>query len=353
MNGGQSRSISSIKLNKEMQMLQSSSLKQFLSAYSGKCKFYDLSTIEPAQRKAKSPVIQFYSSINNIGNFTPVLGIQQMLGMNTDTWCMHDKSIDFDFINRHYQCAIIGGAGLLNKCFEPFWQKAAQECQVPMIIWGVGTCFPDDEGAVGVSRALVTEIASRCDLINVRDDLTAEYYGLENPSITACPTIAFLQKFQRKVDKNPTQVLFSSHEELVSSEETEQIQALLGRLVPDYKYTNNLQRRFTPLNKIISQSYCKSRVVVTTRLHGAIIAYGLGVPYIAIPRDEKLRAFHRLYGNGASIERVSDLGEALHGEAARITQPIALAPVLEFGDRARDWVKAVGVATAGQALKAS
>jgi len=332
-------------------MSQLAHLKQFLLAYSGRCKFYDLSTIEPAHRKAKSPVIQFYSSINNIGNFTPVLGIQKMLSHQTDTWCIHDKAMDFDFINRHYKCAIIGGAGLLSGCFEPFWQRVLNECQIPMIIWGVGACFAD-QGATTADRTIVSKVAKRCDLINVRDDLTADYYGLNHVSITACPTIAFLREYRQKLSANRVQVLFSSHEELVSSAETTEIRSILSRVVPQYKYTNNLQRRFTTLNHIITRSYCKSRTVVTTRLHGAIIAYGLGIPYIAIPRDEKLRAFHRLYGNGACFEQVRDLADGLRWDEAQITQPIALEPVLAFGTQAKNWMNSVCGLQARLALQA-
>lgn len=321
-------------------MLQPANLKRFLLAYSGKCKFYDLSTIEPAKRKATSPIIQFYSSINNIGNFTPVLGIQQMLSHQTDTWCIHDKAMDFDFINRHYKCAIIGGAGLLSECFEPFWRRVLEQCQIPIIIWGVGACFADQD-ATTADRAIVAEVAKRCDLINVRDDLTADYYGFDRASITACPTVAFLDKFRQKMPSNRVQVLFSSHEELVSDTETGEIRSILERVAPQYQYTNNLQRRFTTLNDIIVKRYCQSRTVVTTRLHGAIIAYGLGIPYIAIPRDEKLRAFHRLYGNGASFEQVSDLADLTRWDEAKITQPIALEPVLAFGAQAGDWVNSM------------
>src|SRR4051812_22817202 len=91
-----------------------------------RCKFYDLRRVSPASRKAKSPIIQFYSSSNNIGNFLPVLGIREMISREPDTWCIHDKQIDFDFINSNYRCAIIGGAGLLHSCFNPFWKTLSE-----------------------------------------------------------------------------------------------------------------------------------------------------------------------------------------------------------------------------------
>ncbi len=44
-----------------------------------RCKFFDLSKIKK-DRRPRSPIIQFYSSVDNIGNYLPVLGIQKMLG---------------------------------------------------------------------------------------------------------------------------------------------------------------------------------------------------------------------------------------------------------------------------------
>jgi len=316
-----------------------SNIKDFLLGYSGRCKFYDHARISPKRRQVHSPIIQFYSSINNIGNFLPVLGISKMLGQTADTWCMHDKEVDFDFVNANYKCAVIGGAGLFHRCFDHFWQKFLHECKIPVIIWGVGTCFPDDEEVRGVDPKVMAEVAKRCDLINVRDELTANYYSLKNVSITACPTIVYLQDFQKSVDKNSKAVLFSSHVELVSDAESEEIQAITSGVAEEYKYTNNLQRRFIPLNGIISESYCQSRVVVTTRLHGAIIAYGLGIPYIMIPRDEKLRAFHNRYGNGISINSASEIEAALKIAPLSITRPIEIEPVLEFGIQARNWMR--------------
>lgn len=316
-----------------------SNIKDFLLGYVGRCKFYDHAQIDPKHRRVNSSIIQFYSSANNIGNFLPVLGISKMLGQAADTWCMHDKEVDFDFVNANYKCAIIGGAGLFHKCFDPFWHKFLDECKIPVIIWGVGTCFPDNEEMRGVKPKIIAEVAKRCDLINVRDELTADYYSLKNVSVTACPTIVYLQDFQKFVDKNSKAVLFSSHIELVSETESEEIQSVTTKVAEEYKYTNNMQRGFISLNNIIADYYCQSRVVVTTRLHGAIISYGLGIPYIMIPRDEKLRAFHNTYGNGTNINSASEIEAALKVADSIITRPIEIEPVLDFGVQAKNWMR--------------
>jgi Polysaccharide pyruvyl transferase len=313
-----------------------------------RCRVYDLSRIKPEERKSHSPVIQFYSSVDNVGNYTPVLGIHKMLSHTADTWCIHDKNIDFDFINTNYKCVIIGGAGLLHECFEPFWANFLETCKLPTIIWGVGVCLPDSTGVrvdlkdstanTGVDRKLIADIAKRCDLINVRDDLTADYYHLNNANISACPTIAYLEDFT--IEKNSQTVLYSSHEELVSESDKQEIKATIAQTITKFKYTDNIQRTFLGLNDIISNYYCKSKLVITSRLHGAIFAYGLGIPYIAFARDAKMRAFCSMYGNGLSVQNTLELKEIIkkYTPDSIILKPIAIKPILEFGKQARSWV---------------
>ena len=84
----------------------------------------------------------------------------------------------------------------------------------------------------------------------------------------------------------------------------------------------------------------KSRLVVSTRLHGAIIAYGLRIPYVAIPRDEKIRAFHRCYGNGALIQHPDQLPEIL-GASVRCDRTIQYEQVYECGRQMRTWLTSV------------
>ncbi|MBV6623402.1 MAG: polysaccharide pyruvyl transferase family protein [Rivularia sp. (in: Bacteria)] len=315
-----------------------------------RCKFNDFSKVSPENRTVNSPIMQFYSSVDNIGNYLPVLGIQKMLSQSSDTWCIHDKNIDFDFINTNYKCVIIGGAGLLHECFEEFWNKFLNECRLPTIIWGVGLCLPDSSGVrtdlvdstkrSGVSQKVVMEVAKRCDLVNVRDNLTANYYNFKDVDISVCPTVVYVEKFKKSLYKESSQVLFSSHKELVAVSTQKRLKASLKKLVPKFAYTDNIQKPSSGIDDIISRYYCPTSILVTTRLHGAIIAYGLNVPYIAIPRDEKLRDFHRLYSNGISIENIVDLENALkQGLTNNIPmKPIAINPVLTFGEKASEWV---------------
>ncbi|HEB41485.1 MAG TPA: polysaccharide pyruvyl transferase family protein [Candidatus Dependentiae bacterium] len=312
-----------------------------------RCKFFDLSRGKKNRKrrwrrknrkKPRSSIIQFYSSMDNIGNYLPVLGIQKMLGCTPDTCCIHSRHyIDFNFINKHYKCAIIGGAGLLDKCFEPFWRQLLNKCKIPIIMWGIGVCLPDNNKK-GVDKEIVSAVAQKCSLINVRDTLTAHYYNLKNASIAACPSIVYLQNFYEH-KKQKRGILYSFHNQIVSAAEHRAILKVLRKEFPNLMVTDNIQTKSCGLDHIIKGCYCTSNLVITTRLHGAIIAYGLGIPYIIIARDEKLRSFHQRYNNGFMVESIEELQSVIKNQPPIDLQPIEYEPVLEFGRQAREWVE--------------
>jgi polysaccharide pyruvyl transferase WcaK-like protein len=80
--------------------------------------------------------------------------------------------------------------------------------------------------------------------------------------------------------------------------------------------------------------------VVTSRLHGAIIAYGLGLPYVALAGDEKLREFHRLFGGGQLVNSAAELKVMLSQPDFAFAAPGVeppkpdLSALIEFGNLA-------------------
>lgn len=302
--------------------------------------FYDLASMDPQTRSARGPIIQFYSGVANIGNYLPVLGIRKMLGRQTDLWDIHDDKIDFDFINQTYKCAIIGGAGLLHAAFQDFWAQFKAQCEIPYVVWGVGGCFPDGGESMGVSLEVTRPVLDEAALVNLRDDLTADHYGLKSYDLSPCPTVAYLRS--TKVHPQEKNLLYSSHTGLISEQEQEAIYRAIENTGLDFIYTDNIETPLDGLENIVDR-YARSSLVVTTRLHGAIIAYALGVPYIALARDEKIRAFNRLYGNGLLIETVGELVEVLEDEPYIELGPIRYDLVREFGVHVEDWLESEGV----------
>ncbi|MBD2072640.1 polysaccharide pyruvyl transferase family protein [Phormidium sp. FACHB-592] len=313
-----------------------------------RCQFYDLSRVKPENRKAKSPVIQFYSSIDNIGNYLPVLGIRKMILQAPDTWCIHDSNIDFEFVNKNYKCVIIGGAGLLvkgNGKFERFWTNFLRHCKLPTVIWGVGT---DNVEEISPSyREVVSKIGQRCDLVNVRDELTADTFNFTNSHISACPTVAYLGDFKKELDKNSKigdDATFVYYQPQIYTDlETIEINKVLRQATSNTRLTTNYQYSFRGLTDIIQNYYLKSDFVVTAMLHGAITAYGLGIPYISISKTDKIKAFHKKFKNGLSVSSADELKDVL--KSGRMSDfaidSVAIEPIHDFGKRAYEWVNSV------------
>ena len=84
-------------------------------------KLTKVNDISKGERVVKSEILQFYSANRNIGNYTPVLGIHQMLDQELDVWNIHKSPVDWEFVHKNYTEVIVGGAGLLHSVFEKFW----------------------------------------------------------------------------------------------------------------------------------------------------------------------------------------------------------------------------------------
>lgn len=294
-----------------------------------------LNDISKGERVVKSKILQFYSANRNIGNYTPVLGIHQMLGEELDLWNIHKTPVDWEFIHKNYTEVIVGGAGLLHSVFTKFWEDLDKNCKLPITIWGIGVCLPDNDQVKGVPKGVVQSVFAKAKLANVRDELTRDFYQLDPKlSITACPTLVYIANTFKVADKGKYEkkVLHSSHVDLEPSSTTPKIKEIIKGAGFNYLYTENIESKKEPLKKIL-KLYQECDYVVTTRLHGAIIAYAFKRPYIAISFDPKITAFNQLYGGGICISDVNQLRQALAGEKFKVKSNYQreLDRVAEFG----------------------
>jgi polysaccharide pyruvyl transferase WcaK-like protein len=294
-----------------------------------------LNDISKGERVVKSAILQFYSANRNIGNYTPVLGIHQMLGQELDLWNIHKTPVDWDFVHKNYTEVIVGGAGLLHSVFEKFWVDLDKNCKLPITIWGIGVCLPDNDSVKGVPKAVVQSVFAKAKLANVRDELTRDFYQLDPKlSITACPTLVYIANNFKVADKQryEKKVLHSSHVDLEPTSTTPQIKEIIKSAGYKYLFTENIETKKEGLKKILKM-YQDCDYVVTTRLHGAIIAYAFKRPYIAISFDPKITAFNQLYGGGICISDVNQLAEALASEKFKVKSNYQreLDRVAEFG----------------------
>jgi len=305
-------------------------------------KLTKLNDISKGERVVKSKILQFYSANRNIGNYTPVLGIHQMLDQELDVWNIHKSPVDWEFVHKNYEQVIVGGAGLLHSVFEKFWVDLDKNCKLPIIIWGIGVCLPDNDSVKGVPKQVVQSVFSRAVYANVRDELTRDFYQLSaDISLTACPTLVHVAnnfKVEVKVEDGK-RILHSSHVDLEPTSTTPEIKKIIESAGYKYYFTENIETKKMPLKRILNM-YQDCDYVVTTRLHGAIIAYAFKRPYIAISFDPKVAAFHKLYGGGVCITSVDQLEQTLNGDQFKVLGQYEseLAKIKQFGEQIRRYL---------------
>ena len=305
-------------------------------------KLTKLNDISKGERVVKSKILQFYSANRNIGNYTPVLGIHQMLDQELDVWNIHKSPVDWEFVHKNYEQVIVGGAGLLHSVFEKFWVDLDKNCKLPIIIWGIGVCLPDNDSVKGVPKQVVQSVFSRAVYANVRDELTRDFYQLSaDISLTACPTLVHVAnnfKVEVKVEDGK-RILHSSHVDLEPTSTTPEIKKIIESAGYKYYFTENIETKKLPLKRILNM-YQDCDYVVTTRLHGAIIAYAFKRPYIAISFDPKVAAFHKLYGGGVCITSVDQLAQTLNGDQFKVLGQYEseLAKIKQFGQEIKRYL---------------
>jgi len=279
--------------------------------------------------QTKRRIVNFVSEVRNIGNLIAVQGIDEMLdpafrpALRID--CRRFPQVHID----KFDLALVGGAGLFHRCFADFWAWLSLQ-RIPVMIWGVGVCLPTDHPSVsdtrrsGVPREHVDRLRGRLVFCNVRDDLTQQTYSLEG-SVTACPSVVYVQN--QSPSSEPRQsILYSHHPELVTESEKETIAGYCN------DFTDNLFDHCDPVD--VLAKFRRARVVVTSRLHGAILAAALGRPYVALSRDRKLHAFLQQFGGGVALEDVSGLGTAISTASMKAVKPLDSADIRKAGVQA-------------------
>lgn len=323
--------------------------------FSKKTYFRDLSRILPSFRRPKSKVLQIYSKVHNIGNYIPVIGIRELIDDQFDVWDAHDLKMDWDFINNNYSFVLVGGAGLLHACFDHLWKGLEEKCQLPMMIWGVGVCFPYNEVAQGASKSPVRNVFKRALLSNVRDTLTAEHYGISNiVDISPCPSLAYISRL-KEGGMGPKEHLIgryclqSFHNQLCTEREASQISNFVRSKSQKIVLTDNIQRFNFGIEDIL-RLYKFADLVVTSRLHGAIIAYGFGTPFIALSRDPKISAFSEAVGHTSVYHTIPEIFDAL---STNNTQELdierGISSVKSFGFRAKSLLSDLGLLSEAKA----
>jgi polysaccharide pyruvyl transferase WcaK-like protein len=290
-------------------------------------------------------IYHVYANQSNVGDWLSARGIQSMLGGRpcVELFCDEPfvpnaiaelgKAGPGDFV-------VIGGGGLFMDYFSPFWKAFVPIARrVPFAVWGAGAC--------DMKRArsrppieLVGDIIAQARLCVVRDELTREIFGQWNlPPPVICPTVVAVPT----VGGETKRLLNVDHYDNVGAEIYERMVAIAEA------FAEKTERTFRQTNNLISaghngelkktlELYSSSDLVLTSRLHGCIIALAFGRRVLAVSGDHKVEAFMRRAG---LADWVCDLDE-IDSLPARLEKLPAQRVPTEFVEEGRRQNRAVG-----------
>lgn len=285
-----------------------------------------------------------FANRSNIGDWLSARGIQALLAPHPVVEHLCDEPFVEATLAALSATApddliVIGGGGLFMDYFAPFWHGFGPIAdRTPFCIWGVGYCDLKLEPS-RPPQALLEEIVGKSRLCIVRDRLTHDLLArCDLPEPVPCPSlVAVDQPAQRGFG-----VLHVDNYTTAGADVYEAMdacgRAFASRTERPYRTTNN---RIPPgseaaLSEILAR-YAASDIVLSSALHGCIVAAAMGRKVLAVSGDRKIEAFMQAAGLAqwvVDLDEVDTLPQRLANLAG---QP----PVHEFVQWARQANRAV------------
>jgi len=261
-----------------------------------------------------------FANKSNIGDWLSARGIQSLLKPSQVVEHLCDEPFVPDTLARlaattEDDLIVIGGGGLFMDYFAPFWTGLRDIApRATICIWGVGYCDLKAEPSHPPLDVILDCVrASR--ICVVRDELTRNYLGVEcvgEP--VACPSMVVIEPGPggRGILHVDNYTTAGADTYAVMDRISREFARSTGR---PYQRTNNRINRESELGHVLSL-YEASDLVVSSALHGCIIAVAMGKPVCAVSGDRKIEAFMEAAGLGdwvLDVSRVSSLDKVLKG----------------------------------------
>ena len=292
-----------------------------------------------------------FANRSNIGDWLSARGIQSLLRPLEVTEHLCDEPFVDETLTRLAQATsddliVIGGGGLFMDYFEPFWAGfQAIAARVPFCIWGVGYCDLKLEKSLP-SPSLLENIVGQSSLCVVRDELTRKYLtSCELPDPVICPSLTVLSRPQKNgfgllhVDNYSTAGT-AAYEAMC--EAGLQFAARSGR---KYRATNNHIKSGSEqeLNATLAL-YADSDLVLSSGLHGCVIAVATGRKVLAVSGDYKIEAFMKTAGLSdwvCGIDELAMITERLEALQEQPERPEFISAARVANQTVADAVKAI------------
>lgn len=251
---------------------------------------------------AKPQAIYIYANKRNVGDYISHCGVKKIVGLDgpalfcTPIYFKRFKKHMASFNQAHPNTPIIiGGGGLLQSVFTPFWDYIVSAPN-PYCLVGLG--INKMPGRKEMAPALLQTVIDKAAFVTVRDTYSAnrlfEKPFLETQCLSICPSINYFHQtyFQEHPENNNylLHVVHPSDLRLAGADKnaiTQNLQKIAKYLGLSYKEHSNMNSN----HKEGLASIHDARLVVSSRLHGCIMSYGMGIPFLALYCDDKTASF--------------------------------------------------------------
>jgi polysaccharide pyruvyl transferase WcaK-like protein len=270
-----------------------------------------------------------FANRSNIGDWLSARGIQQLLA----PYPVVEHLCDEPFVAATLAALsttsvedliVIGGGGLFMDYFVPFWQGFQSiASRTPSCIWGVGYCDLKLEPS-RPPQALIEQIATRCRLCVVRDELTHSALArCALPPPVPCPSLV-------AVDEPAQQGFGLLHVDNYTTAGADVYEAMdahsrafAGRTQRPYWTTNNrIPAGSEAARAAVLARYAAADIVLSSALHGCIFAVAMGRKVLAVSGDRKIEGFMQAAGLGqwvCDLDEVDQVPERLASLAGQPT----------------------------------
>ena len=256
-----------------------------------------------------------FANRSNIGDWLSARGIQALLSGVPIVEHLCDEPFVPDTLAalaeaRPGDLIVIGGGGLFMDYFTPFWEgfRAIAE-RVPFCVWGVGYCDLKREPS-RAPRELLQEIVGKSRLCVVRDELTRRHLpACDLPPPVPCPSINAV-----KTPVTPGFGLLHVDNYTTAGAEVYEAMDAAGREFacqtgrPYHQTNNRIEAGSEAALASTLRLYAQADVVLSSALHGCILAVAMGRQVLAVSGDYKIEAFMQAAGLGEWVCDIDDVG---------------------------------------------
>jgi polysaccharide pyruvyl transferase WcaK-like protein len=258
-------------------------------------------------------VVYIYANKRNVGDYISHKGVEQIVGEDgPSTFCSSvylkrmESTLD-KYKKRNPNCLlVIGGGGLFQSTFNDFWEIVLSK-KMKYCVVGVG--INKMSGRKEMPTELLQQVIASSSYTIVRDkqssDRLASSAKPDSFSMSLCPSVNYFNN--EFWNPNPLDnsvllhVVHPSDLRLAGADRisiANNLKKIAKALALQYVEHTNMSSNHKKCLKNIHNA----KIVVSSRLHGCIMAYGMGVPFLPLYCDHKMKSFVSTHTNVFGIE---------------------------------------------------